>query len=78
MAGTGELGDMLSHRLDYGHHLIGPFARVSAMLSRVWDSRIDAAGVSIRPTSRTGWPVSAVPQRGQRVPREHQDRGGAR
>jgi predicted dehydrogenase len=45
MAGTGELGDMLSHRLDYGHYLIGPFARVSAMLSRVWDSRLDAAGV---------------------------------
>jgi predicted dehydrogenase len=44
MAGTGELGDMLSHRLDYGHHLIGPFARVTAMLSRIWDTRIDAAG----------------------------------
>lgn len=44
LAGTGELGDMLSHRLDYGHYLIGPFARVTAMLTRVWDSRIDAAG----------------------------------
>jgi predicted dehydrogenase len=44
LAGTGELGDMLSHRLDYGHHLIGPFARVTAMLSRVWDTRVDAAG----------------------------------
>jgi predicted dehydrogenase len=44
MAGTGELGDMLSHRLDYGHHLIGPFARVSGLLTRVWDTRIDAAG----------------------------------
>ena len=45
-AGTGELGDMLSHRLDYGHHLIGPFARISALMHRVYDSRIDAAGVS--------------------------------
>ena len=45
-AGTGELGDMLSHRLDYGHHLIGPFARISALMHRVYDSRVDAAGVS--------------------------------
>ena len=45
-AGTGELGDMLSHRLDYGHLLIGPFARVSALMRRVYDSRVDAAGVS--------------------------------
>jgi predicted dehydrogenase len=44
LAGTGELGDMLSHRLDYGHHLIGPFARITAMLSRVWDTRLDASG----------------------------------
>jgi predicted dehydrogenase len=41
-AGTGELGDMLSHRLDFGHYLIGPFARVTAMMRRVWDTRIDA------------------------------------
>ena len=45
-AGTGELGDMLSHRLDYGHHPIGLFARISALMHRVYDSRIDAAGVS--------------------------------
>jgi predicted dehydrogenase len=45
-AGTGELGDMLSHRLDYGHHLIGAFARVSALMHRIYDSRVDAAGVS--------------------------------
>ena len=45
-AGTGELGDMLSHRLDYGHHLIGPFAKISALMHRVYDSRIDAAGAS--------------------------------
>ena len=45
-AGTGELGDMLSHRLDYGHHLIGPFAKISALMHRVYDSRIDADGAS--------------------------------
>jgi predicted dehydrogenase len=43
-AGTGELGDMLSHRLDYGHYLIGRFASVAAMLEQVWDSRVDAEG----------------------------------
>jgi predicted dehydrogenase len=29
-AGTGEIGDMLSHRLDYGHLLLGPMSRVVA------------------------------------------------
>src|SRR5207244_4466504 len=28
LAGSGELGDMLSHRIDYGHLLIGPISRV--------------------------------------------------
>lgn len=30
MAGTGELGDMLSHRIDFSHHLIGPMRRLVA------------------------------------------------
>jgi predicted dehydrogenase len=30
LAGTGELGDMLSHRIDFAHHLIGPMARLIA------------------------------------------------
>jgi len=30
LAATGELGDMLSHRIDYGHFLIGPITRISA------------------------------------------------
>jgi len=30
LAGTGELGDMLSHRIDFAHHLIGPMARLVA------------------------------------------------
>jgi predicted dehydrogenase len=28
LAGTGELGDMLSHRIDFAHHLIGPMRRL--------------------------------------------------
>ena len=30
--GSGELADMLSHRIDYAHHLIGPIARLVADL----------------------------------------------
>ena len=40
MAGTGELGDMLSHRIDYAHLLIGPImARLVADLRRFHDMR---------------------------------------
>jgi predicted dehydrogenase len=30
LAGSGELGDMLSHRIDYAHYLIGPIQRLVA------------------------------------------------
>ncbi len=43
-AGSGEIGDMLSHRLDFAHYLVGPIARVTAMTKRVWDTRVDAEG----------------------------------
>ncbi|HSB62027.1 MAG TPA: Gfo/Idh/MocA family oxidoreductase, partial [Vicinamibacteria bacterium] len=43
-AGTGELGDMLSHRLDYGHLLVGPIVRVTARLKRLLDSRLAPDG----------------------------------
>lgn len=59
-AGTGELGDMLSHRIDYGHYLIGPFADVSAMLKRLVDSRVDADGVE-HPADVEDW-VSCIGQ----------------
>lgn len=39
MAGTGELGDMLAHRLDFGHHLVGPITRVMARLQQVHAER---------------------------------------
>jgi predicted dehydrogenase len=32
LCGTGELGDMLSHRIDYAHHLIGPIDSLTASL----------------------------------------------
>lgn len=43
-AGTGELGDMLSHRIDYAYVLVGPLARVLGATRRYWDTRLDADG----------------------------------
>lgn len=39
LAGSGELGDMLSHRIDFGHLLAGPIARVVAQTRRFVDER---------------------------------------
>lgn len=43
-AGTGEIGDMLSHRLDFAHHLVGPMARVLARTGQIWPTRLDPEG----------------------------------
>src|SRR5206468_4591107 len=34
LAGTGELGDMLSHRIDFAHLLVGPMKRLVANLKQ--------------------------------------------
>src|SRR5262249_45603697 len=39
LAGTGELGDMLSHRIDFAHHLIGPMKRLVANTRRFVEDR---------------------------------------
>jgi predicted dehydrogenase len=39
LSGTGELGDMLAHRLDFGHLLAGPIVRVMGRLRRVHEER---------------------------------------
>ncbi len=39
LAGSGELGDMLSHRIDFGHLLIGPIRRLVADTQRIFDQR---------------------------------------
>jgi predicted dehydrogenase len=39
LAGTGELGDMLAHRLDFGHLLAGPIARVMGRMKQVHRER---------------------------------------
>jgi len=43
--GSGEIGDMLSHRLDFGHFLVGPMRRVVALTSQIWPTRVDDAGI---------------------------------
>jgi predicted dehydrogenase len=39
LAGTGEMGDMLSHRIDYAHLLLGPIRRLVADTRRFIDQR---------------------------------------
>ncbi len=39
LAATGELGDMLAHRIDFAQHLVGPMARLVANLKRLVDDR---------------------------------------
>jgi predicted dehydrogenase len=39
LAGVGELGDMLSHRIDFSHWLLGPMRRLTAHLTRFLDLR---------------------------------------
>lgn len=38
-SGTGELGDMLSHRIDFAHHLIGPMQRIVANVKTLTPER---------------------------------------
>lgn len=39
LAGSGELGDMLSHRIDFSHMLLGPIDRLVANTKRFLDTR---------------------------------------
>jgi len=60
-AGSGEIGDMLSHRLDFGHSVIGPITRVMAQTRQVWPTRLDDQGgehASIRKIGSGAWPSS--------------------
>jgi predicted dehydrogenase len=46
-AGSGEIGDMLSHRIDFGHYLIGNIGRVMARTQQIWPTRLDPAGTEV-------------------------------
>ncbi|MFO1499422.1 MAG: Gfo/Idh/MocA family oxidoreductase [Verrucomicrobiota bacterium] len=41
LAGSGELGDMLSHRIDFAHLLVGPMRRLVANLKQIVPVRQD-------------------------------------
>ena len=63
-----------SHRLDYGHHPIGLFARISARCTASTTRASTPLASRTRPTSTTGSPASARPAGRHRLPREHQGR----
>ena len=44
LAGSGELGDMLSHRIDYGHYLLGPIGRVVSEMRQYLTERHNPDG----------------------------------
>jgi len=44
MAGTGELGDMASHRIDYANALVGPAIRATGLLKTFMPERTTADG----------------------------------
>jgi predicted dehydrogenase len=53
-AGTGEVGDMLSHRLDFAHHTMGPIARLAAQTNQIWATRLDDSGQE-HPSDTEDW-----------------------
>ena len=54
MAGSGELGDMLSHRIDYGHYLLGPITRVIAEMRQYLAERRNPDGSTL-PSDVEDW-----------------------
>ena len=54
-AGTGELGDMASHRIDYGRYLIGEIKSVCAMTKQFVPRDRDRNGQPVRPSDTEDW-----------------------
>ncbi|MBI3464329.1 MAG: Gfo/Idh/MocA family oxidoreductase [Planctomycetes bacterium] len=54
-AGTGELGDMASHRIDYAHFLIGPIRSVCGMMKQFVPRDTDEDGRPVRPSDTDDW-----------------------
>ncbi len=54
-AGTGELGDMASHRIDYGRFLLGEITRVCGAMKQFLPRDRDAAGNRVRPADTDDW-----------------------
>lgn len=54
-AGTGELGDMASHRIDFGHHLVGRITEVSGALKQFVPRDRDPEGKPVPPSDTDDW-----------------------
>jgi predicted dehydrogenase len=55
-AGTGELGDMASHRIDYAHYLLGPIRSVCGTMKQfVPRDRMATDGKPCRPSDTDDW-----------------------
>lgn len=54
-AGTGELGDMASHRIDFGHHLIGAISEVCGALKQFVPRDRDDSGQPVPPSDTDDW-----------------------
>ncbi|MBI2193697.1 MAG: Gfo/Idh/MocA family oxidoreductase [Planctomycetes bacterium] len=54
-AGTGELGDMASHRIDYGHYLIGEIRSVCGVTRQFLPRDRDREGRPVRPSDTDDW-----------------------
>lgn len=55
LAGSGELGDMLSHRIDYGHYLIGPLQKVVAQMRQYMKTRRNTADGTTQESDVDDW-----------------------
>ncbi len=55
LAGSGELADMASHRIDFGHHLVGPIAEVCGALKQFVPRDRDAEGNPVPPSDTDDW-----------------------
>ncbi|MBM4050512.1 MAG: Gfo/Idh/MocA family oxidoreductase, partial [Planctomycetes bacterium] len=54
-AGTGELGDMCSHRIDFGHYLIGDLRSVCAHTKQFLARDTDREGRPVPPSDTEDW-----------------------
>ncbi len=54
-AGTGELGDMASHRIDFGHFLIGAISNVCGAFKQYELRDRDAQGNAVEPSDTDDW-----------------------
>ncbi len=65
LCGSGELGDMLAHRIDYVHYLVGPFTRLVAHTRQLVPDRRRPDG-TLEPSDVEDW-VAVIAEAGDGV-----------